>query len=197
MIAKIAALVQLGAFYAAYAAKLLILRKQNIRVDLMGKGQKAKGGAALEITLKCVTFLVIAAQWGSAIWDKAPWSLPVFPAMRVTGLLLMLFGLIAFILAMAAMENNWRAGYSEGQNTELVTKGIYKCSRNPAFLGFDSLYAGCALAFPNPIHIAVAVTAMVLFHAQILGEEKFLANAFGQEYLNYKAKTMRYLGRRY
>jgi protein-S-isoprenylcysteine O-methyltransferase Ste14 len=108
----------------------------------------------------------------------------------------MLLGAIAFVLAIVTMKTNWRAGFGDGQNTSLVTAGIYKYSRNPAFLGFDLLYIGCALAFPNVLNIAFAVLAVVLFHIQILGEEVFLKKTFGTEYEDYKAKTMRYLGYR-
>lgn len=188
MIEKMTALALLAAFYISYIVKLLMLRRQNIQVDILGKGQKPKGGVILEIALKLVTYLGAAVQFASVIWDKLIWSLPVFPTMREDGLILMALGVIAFVLAIVTMKNNWRAGYSEEQNTELVTTGIYKYSRNPAFLGFDFLYIGCVLAFPNPVNIAITATAAVLFHFQILGEEKFLAAAFGQEYLNYKAK---------
>lgn len=196
MIVRITALALLAAFYISYIVKLLMLRRQNIQVDILGKGQKPKGRAVLEIALKCVTYLGAAVQFASVLWDKLIWSLPAFPTMQEDGLILMLLGVVAFVLAIVTMKNNWRAGYSDEQNTDLVTTGIYKYSRNPAFLGFDLLYIGCALAFPNPVIIAITVAAVVLFHFQILGEEKFLTDTFGQEYLNYKAKTMRYLGMR-
>jgi protein-S-isoprenylcysteine O-methyltransferase Ste14 len=41
--------------------------------------------------------------------------------------------------------------------------------------------------------IAIAVIAVVAFHVQILGEEKFLTEMFGQEYIDYKSKARRYL----
>jgi len=108
----------------------------------------------------------------------------------------MAFGVITFVMAIVVMRDNWRAGYSEDQNTVLVTKGIYKYSRNPAFLGFDFLYIGCALAFPNVLNIAFMIAAVTLLHLQILGEEAFLAKAFGADYNAYKVVAMRYLGHR-
>jgi protein-S-isoprenylcysteine O-methyltransferase Ste14 len=143
-----------------------------------------------------VTYLGAIVQLVSVIWDKAIWGVPVFPTMIEDGLILMLLGTILFIMAIIAMRNDWRAGYHEGQNTKLVTSSVYKYSRNPAFLSFDSLYIGCALAFPNALNISFAVVAILLFHLQILGEEKFLVVTFGQQYINYKSATMRYLGRK-
>ncbi len=43
------------------------------------------------------------------------------------------------------MKDSWRAGIPDSDKTELVTTGIYKYSRNPAFLGFDLQYMGVLL----------------------------------------------------
>jgi protein-S-isoprenylcysteine O-methyltransferase Ste14 len=91
------------------------------------------------------------------------------------------------------MRNNWRAGFDKKQDTTLVTDGIYKLSRNPAFVGFDLIYIGCAFAFPNVLNIIIAILAVAVFHIQILGEEKFLTEVFGQDYTEYKSKVRRYL----
>ena len=91
-------------------------------------------------------------------------------------------GVAFFIAAVITMKSNWRAGFCADQKTSLVTGGIYKISRNPAFLGFDLLYIGCALCFPNLVNIAATLLVIVLFHLQILGEEKYLTATFGTEY---------------
>jgi protein-S-isoprenylcysteine O-methyltransferase Ste14 len=91
------------------------------------------------------------------------------------------------------MGLNWRAGYNEKQRTELVTTGIYRFSRNPAFVAFDFLYLGLAVTFPNILVIAVAMTAFILFDRQIRGEETYLVSTFGESYRQYQAKVRRYL----
>jgi len=190
---KIIALVLLSAFYIIYFAKMLMLKRQNIQGNILGKGEKSKGSYIIEIVLRSITFLCVPVQFGSAIWDKLIYSLPIFPALREIGLVLMLLGVIVFLLAIVTMRDNWRAGYNREQDTQLVMNGIYKFSRNPAFVGFDLLYIGCVLAFPNIVNIALAFTAVVMFHVQILGEEKFLVEKFGKEYLDYKDKVRRYI----
>jgi hypothetical protein len=87
-----------------------------------------------------------------------------------------------------AMRNNWRAGYSYEQDTQLVTDGIYRISRNPAFVGFDLFYLGCALAYPNVANLVLTLVAVILFHIQTLGEEKFLIDRFGEKYHEYRHK---------
>lgn len=185
-----------AAFYGAYLLKMFILHRQGIKADILGKGDKPKAHVTFETAIKLVTYIGAGVQLFSIALPMAIWSFPHFPTMQEDGLILAAFGTACFIAAVVVMGRNWRAGFSTEQNTKLVTDGIYHFSRNPAFLGFDLLYIGCALAFPNLINIIFAIIAVILFHFQILGEELFLSKAFGQEYLDYKTKTMRYLGRR-
>lgn len=100
-----------------------------------------------------------------------------------------------FIISVVTMRDNWRAGVSEEEKTELVTSGIYRISRNPAFLGFDMLYVGVLLAFFSWPLFALSAFAMLMFHLQIVNvEEDFLRVAFGDAYLEYCQHVCRYIG---
>ena len=93
--------------------------------------------------------------------------------------------------------DSWRAGVPKTDKTELVTSGIYQISRNPAFLGFDLLYIGTLLMFFNWILCFLTVFAVIMYHLQIVNvEEDFLFATFGNEYLQYKKKVCRYIGRK-
>lgn len=94
------------------------------------------------------------------------------------------------------MKNNWRAGVSHTDKTELVTDGIYQISRNPAFLGFDLVYIGILLTFFNWLLLAVSLFAILMFHLQITKvEEPFLTAVFGTEYSKYQESVHRYFGK--
>lgn len=82
---------------------------------------------------------------------------------------------------------------SMNDKTKLITNGIYKISRNPAFLGFDLMYIGIALLYSNPFTIIFSLFAITMLHLQILKEEKYLEKSFKNEYISYKNKTNRYL----
>ena len=94
------------------------------------------------------------------------------------------------------MKDSWRAGIPDKDKTELVTTGIYRYSRNPAFLGFDFMYIGVLLMYGNLLTLAFSVFAMVMLHLQILQEERYLENIFGAAYTAYKKQVFRYLGRK-
>merc|ERR1711879_907295 len=99
-------------------------------------------------------------------------------------LLLLTLGTLLLIISMVTMRNNWRAGISTSNETSLVVNGIYKYSRNPAFLGFDIFYIGMTISYPSIINILLLLLLLVVFDFQIRNEEKELIKLFGNEYLN-------------
>jgi len=182
----------LGVYYIAYFMKAIILKRQGITVNLLGKGSKPRKALIIELCLRFVTLAGAVIQFGSVLFPDMIWEVPSALPVRIAGVALLFLGVLIFIVAMLTMRNNWRAGFDRDQNTSLVTDGIYRFSRNPAFVGFDLLYIGCAAAFPNIVNMAAALACVLLFHVQILGEEKYCAETFGQEYADYKAKVRRY-----
>lgn len=179
-------------FYGCYFIKMISQHKKGIKTDQIGKG-KVGFVKFVEITMKIVTYLVPAVEIVSIILNTSFFAVPV----RIVGVLVAVVGVAVFIISVLTMRDSWRAGVSKTDKTELVTKGIYKISRNPAFLGFDLMYLGILLMFFNLVLFEVSLFAMLMFHLQIVNvEEEFLLKAFGDEYLRYKKKVCRYIGRK-
>lgn len=180
------------AFYGCYFVKMFHQKKQGIQTDQIGKG-KTGFVKFIEITMKISAVLVFVAGLASILIGTSPGPF----AVRVMGAVMGVAGTIVFISAVRTMRDSWRAGVSKTDQTELVTSGIYQLSRNPAFLGFDLLYIGTLLMFFNWILCVLTVFAVIMYHLQIVNvEEDFLLSAFGTEYLQYKSKVYRYLGRK-
>ena len=179
-------------FYGCYFIKMISQHKKGIKTDQIGKG-KVGFVKFVEITMKIVTYLVPAVEIVSIILNTSFFAVPV----RIVGVLVAVVGVAVFIISVLTMRDSWRAGVSKTDKTELVTKGIYKISRNPAFLGLDLMYLGILLMFFNLVLYIVSLFAMLIFHLQIVNvEEEFLLEAFGDEYLRYKKKVCRYIGRK-
>ena len=189
---KLIAIAALGAFYGCYFLKMLSQKKRGIQTDQIGKG-KVGLVKFVEVAMKIAAVLVVAAELVS-IFIGAGHS-PV--AVRVVGAVISVTGTVVFISAVQTMGDSWRAGVPKADKTELITNGIYQISRNPAFLGFDLLYLGILLMFFNRILCVLTVFAAVMLHLQIVHvEEDFLLAAFGNEYLEYRKKVRRYIGRK-
>ncbi len=179
-------------FYGCYFIKMISQHKKGIKTDQIGK-EKVGFVKFVEITMKVFTYLVPAVEIVSIILNTSFFAVPV----RIVGVLVAVVGVAVFIISVLTMRDSWRAGVSKTDKTELVTKGIYKISRNPAFLGFDLMYLGILLMFFNLVLYIVSLFAMLIFHLQIVNvEEEFLLEAFGDEYLRYKKKVCRYIGRK-
>ena len=184
-----AALAVLGMFYISYFTKMVLQRRRGIQTDQISKGGKPKQVLRVERRMKIATFSIVPVEVISILLNYRVWGQN---ALNWAGIGMGLLGVLVFIAAMATMRDNWRAGIPAKDKTELVTTGIYRFSRNPAFLGFDLVYLGLLLAFFNPVHLIFALFAVGMLHLQILQEEAFLAKSFGKEYLEYKEKTGRY-----
>lgn len=189
---QVAGIAIMLAFYGCYFIKMISQHKKGIKTDQIGKG-KVGFVKFVEITMKVFTYLVPAVEIVSIILNTSFFAEPV----RIVGVLVAVVGVAVFIISVLTMRDSWRAGVSKTDKTELVTKGIYKISRNPAFLGFDLMYLGILLMFFNLVLYIVSLFAMLIFHLQIVNvEEEFLLEAFGDEYLRYKKKVCRYIGRK-
>ena len=190
---KIITLSFMAIFYICYFAKMLSQRKQGIKTDQLGKG-KVGFVKFIEITLKITTYLLPIGQVLSIIFYEGTAHI----ALRIIGVVILALGVLAFILSVLQMKDNWRAGVAKEDKTSLVTRGIYSISRNPAFFGFDLMYIGILFAFFNWYLCYATVFALVFFHLQIVNvEEDFLVEAFGDEYISYRKKVCRYIGRKF
>ena len=192
MIFKIIALVLMAAFYACYFMKMLGQKKKGIKTTQIGNG-KTGFVKWVECTMMVSTVLVVVVELISIILGTTllpPWA-------RWLGVGFAAVGVVVFITAIITMRDSWRAGVPNSEKTKLVTSGIFSISRNPAFLGFDLVYLGILLMFFNWVLFPVSIFAALMFHLQIVNvEEDFLLESFGEDYLIYRKKVNRYLGRK-
>lgn len=78
----------------------------------------------------------------------------------------------------------------------LVTQGVFAHCRNPLYLGNILIVFGFFFVAGNAMAILVGSLLFYLaYWAIICNEEAFLANKFGQEYLDYCAQVPRWLPR--
>lgn len=184
-------LVVLAIFYGIYFTKMFVQKKHGIQTRQIGK-RKEKELHTVEKLMSLATGSVVIVQLLSIAFD---WNYMPSNA-RFTGFCVGMIGDLVFLVSVICMKDSWRAGIPESDKTKLVTGGIYKYSRNPAFFGFDLMYIGVMLMYFNPVNIIFSLFPIVMLHLQILQEEKYMEATFGQEYVDYKKKTFRYLGRK-
>lgn len=184
-------LVVLALFYGIYFTKVLFQMRRGIQSRQIGR-RKEKNIHTVELWMSAATFGVVLAQLLSVAFG---WSM-LSAGARFTGFCTGLLGDLIFLFSVVCMKDSWRAGIPDTDKTELVMTGIYRFSRNPAFLGFDFMYIGVLLLYFNPLTAAFTLFSVVMLHLQILQEERYLTAAFGEDYTDYKRHVFRYLGRK-
>lgn len=186
---KIYSLSILIIFYSIFFIKMLIQKREGIKTRQVGT-IKEKKTRIIEILMLVSTLLIVPIQLISIFLDYNYSN----NYLRYIGIIISTLGDIIFLVSVVTMKNSWRVGISKNDKTKLITNGIYKISRNPAFLGFDLMYIGIVLLYSNVFTIVFSLFAITMLHLQILEEEKYLEKNFKKEYTTYKNKTNRYLG---
>lgn len=185
-------------FGISYMGKLIVLsKKNNIKANVFGKGIKSKENIIIEKFLKVMTFSGVGIWTISALFPSfaEKWFVGFGKGFTISilGVVITLIGVSLFILAMVFMKTSWRAGIDKSTKTSLVTSGLYRFSRNPAFVGMDLMFIGTAITYVNLIIVIVALLVVVGIHLQILQEEKHMKEVFKKEYNEYANKTPRYI----
>ncbi len=81
------------------------------------------------------------------------------------------------------------------ENTsDLVISGLYKVTRNPMYVGLQTILTGYAiwLGSLSPFFV-LPLFYFIITEMQIKPEEAILEKKFGQDYLNYKNSVRRWL----
>ena len=185
------ALFVLVIFYGIYFAKMLVQKRQGVQTRQIGR-VKEKSVHRVEVLMSIATLAAPVIQILSILfgWNHMPANA------RFTGFCIGMLGDLIFLISVLCMKDSWRAGIPDKDRTELVTSGIYRYSRNPAFFGFDFMYIGLLLMYFNLPMLAVSVFAIIMLHLQILQEERYLTENYGESYREYRKHVFRYLGRR-
>ena len=76
---------------------------------------------------------------------------------------------------------------------DLQTGGLFGLSRNPIQVGMYLFFLGIFICMPSVLIFIGWLYYMAYMHVKIKMEENFLRNKFGQRYLDYLARTGRYL----
>src|SRR6185503_16960567 len=107
---------------------------------------------------------------------------------KIAGVLLISSGLIVFILAFFNFGDSWRVGVDYETPGALVTRGIFSLTRNPIYVFIDSWFIGTFLINGTLIFLVLAVLAIAAQHWQILREEEFLRQRYGEAYELYRTR---------
>lgn len=109
------------------------------------------------------------------------------------GVLFCLIGLILVLWSLISFKKSFRVGIDLNLSEGLITTGVFAFTRNPMYVSFGLVLLGQFLIFPSWILLSYMVAAIGLFQRQVLLEENFLKNYYGERYLEYCKRVRRYI----
>jgi protein-S-isoprenylcysteine O-methyltransferase Ste14 len=116
-----------------------------------------------------------------------PWLMMAGWAVIVIGASIVASGLVTFRLAPTAIMPFRPA-------SRIVRRGPYRFTRNPMYLGLAILYAGLALLFDTAVPLVLLPLAIVAMRVFVIDrEERYLTDAFGEDYRQYQREVRRWL----
>ena len=124
------------------------------------------------------------------------WPLKVLPsALEATlGGSLMLVAIVLFTLSVRQFLATGTAIQTHRPTTAILRTGPYRFSRNPIYVSFTLLYIGIGVWVNSAWLLGILIpTLLLISYGVIAREERYLAQKFGDEYLQYKASVRRWL----
>ncbi len=156
--------------------------------------------------MRDIVLKVLPPIWFAGLVAVAFAAQYLFPVLRVFELYVPLYSQgIGFLVAIAGFAlANYASSVFAIEKTEilptspanrvLVTRGPFRYTRNPMYLGMVITILGIAIAFGTlPMFIAVLLYFMVLNFFFIPFEEEKMERQFGQQYRDYKDRVRRWL----
>jgi protein-S-isoprenylcysteine O-methyltransferase Ste14 len=110
---------------------------------------------------------------------------------NIIGLVLFSTGVTIRIVARRTLGKYFSYGLKTSQKHELISRGIYKCIRHPAYLGSLILSPGIPLIFSSFYGFFLMLGLIPCFLYRIKVEESMLIKQFGNEYVEYMKRTKR------
>ena len=127
-------------------------------------------------------FLPMIISWVYAVF------LPLQPGKvwLYVGLVIYLYGMVFTSLAISNFANS--------PKEKVITKGLYRFTRNPTYTGIIIMQIGIGIACASWLYLLLTAVLIIMFNTILPYEERYLLYRYGDEYLNYKNRTPRWIG---
>ena len=129
---------------------------------------------------------LIATLWGLV---RDPRTLSLLSGPNLTGLVLIIAGFAIIAVALGNLRRSYASTLVIRKDHELVTRGIYRFTRHPIYLGVLMVCLGVSVYPPSLYGILTMSALGPIFLNRIRLEERLLAEAFGDAYRAYQETT--------
>ena len=131
--------------------------------------------------------VALASLAGLWPFPSGPWAAAAAASVAVAS------GTTAGVLGLTQFGSYARATGQD--NSQLITSGIYRWSRNPQVVGWFMILLGVSIAGRSTFALLLTGVFALVLHAYTARlEEPYLERVYGEQFRRYKAATRRYVG---
>ena len=138
------------------------------------------------ITVICIELLFCASDL-----VKQPQRLSSFPVDSIIGLTLFIIGFILLLIGQITLWKNYSSFVVIHKDHQLVTRGIYRFTRNPMYLGFIIAFIGLPVYVASLYGFLTSLVMIPIFLYRIRLEEGLLTEEFQDAFQKYKKAAKR------
>ena len=144
--------------------------------------------AAYEMILVFLQFFIISLHFFK--WEFIPEKqiIQVTPFSYFVGFLIIIIALIILLVAIKDLGRNLSPFPRPINNSNLVTKGIYRFTRHPMYYSLIFISFGVFITKLSIYYLFLSISLILIIKFKIDLEEKYLKNKF-KNYLFYKNKV--------
>jgi protein-S-isoprenylcysteine O-methyltransferase Ste14 len=134
---------------------------------------------------RVITNILMLTMFGSFIYS-------VFVPIKL-GTIWFYIGLIVYLIGIVLITTSM-IGFATTPIDKPVTKGIYRYSRNPMFIGFFLEYFGIAFACISWVYLLITVIYILIMGYLSPIEEAITLGHYGKVYKDYMKRTPKWIG---
>ena len=155
------------------------------RYDIKAMFKKSSASVPYNKTEKIIN-LVGMVIWFILFIYSVFLPLPLGTPFLYAGIALFVVGLIIFEIA--------GIPWAKTAIDEPITKGIYRYSRHPIYIGVFMQHIGIGIASASGLFLLLTVAQIALSITVIAAEERFCCEKYGDAYREYVKRTPRWIG---
>lgn len=175
---------------ALYQIKLWKSLPENENVVINGKYQMIHFVAFIFAKFSC--YMLFTIQLFYYLFKITDENVPI---LYVLGYIFVILGLMLSTNALKELKGNWNSMmfYKIIPNHRLIKTGVYKHIRHPIYSAIILEVVGYELIANSWLFVFFIVASTLAFNIHVKNEEKLLIKHFGQEYVDYKNQTNKYI----
>jgi len=143
--------------------------------------------------LEALLYLLLVFSGNISLLYIHYFQVPFLVFIQIFGLGLTFLGYFLFIWSVV-VRGRYSVSWAMPKSQKLVTWGPYRYVRHPSYLGYFIMFFGLFFLWPTSFTL-LPIIAIPGYYLVTVQEERLLTQRFGDEYLEYKKKTGRFIPR--